>query len=54
MKRAIGWAGMKLGFWKLKVTAGTGNAWNRPIQHLVSLCGCQHNKVQIKKPILLY
>jgi hypothetical protein len=25
MKRVLEWAGMKQGFWKLKVTAGTGN-----------------------------
>jgi hypothetical protein len=28
MKRAIGWAGMKLRFWKLRVTGGIENARN--------------------------
>jgi hypothetical protein len=31
MKRVIGQAGMKLGFWKLKVTAGIGNTRNQPL-----------------------
>jgi hypothetical protein len=33
MKKVTGQAGMKLGFFKLKVTAGVGNTWNLPIWH---------------------
>jgi hypothetical protein len=31
MKTVIGWAGLKLGFFKLKVTTGIGNTRNQPI-----------------------
>jgi hypothetical protein len=34
MKRVIEYAGMMLGFWKLKGTAGIGNTKNQPIWHV--------------------
>jgi hypothetical protein len=34
MKKVIGQAGMKLGYWKLKVTADIGNTRDRPIWHV--------------------
>jgi hypothetical protein len=33
MRRVIGWAGIKIGFFKLKVTAGVGNTRNQPMWH---------------------
>jgi hypothetical protein len=30
MRKDIGYAAMKLGYWKLKLTAGIGNTKNRP------------------------